>query len=368
MEVPIYRLLYDQKYRDKFQSYCQQIFDKAFLTNDQFVQQFEEQFAKWTDSPHALAVNNGTSAIEALLRSIDVKGYEVILPTNTFIATAVAVKNAGGIPVLADIEPTYASLDPNSAERLISKKTKAIITVHIGGLISPSILDLKELCNKNNLSLIEDCAHAHGCHFDGVHSGLFGIGGAFSFFTTKVLTTGEGGMVITSSPEIHKKLVSIRQFGKEETNPISHILEGNNFKLTEFQAALGLLEIERANERIQQRQKIAAHYQQRLKDSLWNPIRHHSKSSCSYYKQILWPKKENRENIKNYLLKNSVQITGGVYNIPLHRQPVFKNQYEDKNFPNANHFSEHHICPPCYSDLTMDEAETVCQLLLEYAH
>ena len=367
MKVPIYRLLYDQKYRDKFQEHCKKIFDKGFLTNDDFVQEFEKQFSSWTKASFSLAVGNGTAALEAILRAIDVNGYEVILPTNTFVATAVAVKNAGGIPVFADIESKYASLDPNQAESKITKKTKAILTVHIGGLISPAILDLQNLCSKKGLALIEDCAHAHGCTFDGIHAGLFGSGGTFSFFTTKVMTTGEGGMVITPSLELSKKLTSIRQFGKQEDNPISHERDGNNLKMTEFQAALGLLEIERASERIQKRQDIAEHYHKRLQHSLWNPLRHHQQSTCSYYKQILWPKSVQRSDLQNYLLKNSVQLTGGVYNIPLHRQPLFKNQYRDENFPIANHFADNHVCPPCYSDLTLDEAETVCQLLLEYA-
>ena len=199
--MKIFDLKYDRPFRDEFQALCESIFDEGFLTNHKLVSEFEEQFAKFQNVKYSLAVSNGTSALELGLGILNVKNKEVLIPVNTFIATYLAVKKAGGIPVLCDIEPGYFSISAKEIEKKVTKNTAAIIVVHIGGHISPEVKLVKKLCKQHNLQLFEDAAHAHGATLDKVTAGNWGAMAAFSHFMTKVMTMGEGGSITFNDQE-----------------------------------------------------------------------------------------------------------------------------------------------------------------------
>ena len=172
------------------------------LTFGPNVEKLEREFADYVGVKHAIAVNSGTSALEIALRYFELNGGEVIVPTNSFVASANAVIFAGGKPVLADIKKETLCIDPNEIRKKISANTKGVMVVHLAGLIPPEMKEIQEICKENNLFLIEDAAHAPGASIDNKKAGNLGDVGCFSFFPTKPMTTGEGGIITTNDVKL----------------------------------------------------------------------------------------------------------------------------------------------------------------------
>src|SRR5436190_3096815 len=181
--------------------------------------QLEERFAAHHGAAHAVAVSSGTSAIEISLRSLaaighPVDGREVLVPANTFFATAAAVVAAGARPRFVDCDPATMAADPEAVRAAIGPDTAGLVVVHIGGLVTPAIHELKALCDEHGLFLVEDAAHAHGSSLDDRMAGTFGTAGTFSFYPTKVMAGGEGGMIITDNDVIAEEAKTYRDQGK----------------------------------------------------------------------------------------------------------------------------------------------------------
>lgn len=361
-KVPIFDLKFCPDFEDKFLAGCKSILADGFLTNHRFVKDFEQGFSQFNDSNHAFAVSNGTSAIEVVLRALEVQGSEVIVQSNTFMGTAAAIRNAGACPVLVDLDGDTFQVSVSSIKAKITPKTKAIVVVHIGGRVGPEIEELKILCEQNNIYLVEDCAQAHGSSYKGKRVGNWGVAGCFSFFTTKIMTTGEGGIVTTNDDQLAEKIISLRQFGKTKENPINHELNGSNFKMNEFSALMGVLELERVQERMAKRQEIHLRYRQNLSGSPWKVLGPLPGGECGYYKQIIiGPKK--REAYEEGFDAKGIALTGCVYAIPLHRQKIYSQKYEKDSFPVTDYFSDYHFCPPCYPELSFDQVDYVCETM-----
>lgn len=361
--VPIFRLKFDRSYRDKFYKGCERIFDEGFLTNHTYVREFEKRFAKFARAKAAVSVVNGTAALEVALRAANVRGKEVILPANTFIATAVAALNAGATIRVLDVEDRYYGLSANTVNDAISNRTGAVVCVHVGGIVSPETEKIAEICRRRGVPLIEDCAHAHGSRLGKTYAGSFGDAGCFSFHMTKVMTTGEGGMITLTNMKVAEAVRSVRQFGFNPQKPIEHVRDGGNFKMTEFQALAGVLELKRAKKRITRRQEIAKRYQKNLVGSGWLALKPPPNGLCSYYKQIILPPVE-RGVVEKHLKRKGIALTGGVYYLPLHQQPVLKKTLKAKHYPVANQFAASHICPPCYPELSDSEVDFICETML----
>lgn len=214
----------------------------GMLAHGPWVKRFEAEFARYCTAGHAVAVSNGTAALDLALKAIGIgPGDEVIVPDFTFIATANSVLFQGAKPVFADIEPRYYTIFPEEIEKKITERTKAVIAVHLFG--QPADIDkLTAICKKHNLALIEDCAQAHGAEYHGKRVGSFGIG-AFSFYPTKNMTTGEGGMVTTNDPGIAKKIDLLRNHGQSEKYLHSGI--GYNLRMTDIGGAIGVAQLEK---------------------------------------------------------------------------------------------------------------------------
>src|SRR5690606_5141117 len=184
------------------------------------------------------------------------------------------------------------------------------------------ITKIQNICEEHKLMLVEDAAHAFSAEFNGVKAGNLGDVGCFSFHMTKVVTAGEGGMLTTKHKKIFDRAYSIRQFGMDLNNPLSHIVDGSNFKLGEFNALMMNLDLERSFDRINKRRQIGKHYQNRLRDSAWKCLTDTNDMKGSYYKQIILPPKNiTREIISQKLSENNISLTNGVYYLPLHLQP-----------------------------------------------
>ena len=175
-----------------------QVLESGILSLGNYTKKFEKSMASYTNSKYGLAVSSGGSALELVLQSLDLNGAEVIIPTDTFVATANAVIRAAGVPIFADINKETLCLSLDDVKKRRTSKTTGIIYVHMFGLIPASFQKLRDYCNENNLFLIEDAAHAHGAKLNGELAGSLGTAACFSFYATKVLTSGEGGIVTTN--------------------------------------------------------------------------------------------------------------------------------------------------------------------------
>lgn len=236
-----------------------EILESGHLVNGKHLPAFEARIAEMAGTPHAVAVNSGGTALELALLALNVAGREVIVPTQTFIASANAVTRAGGIPVFADIEKDTLCLDPAEVERKIGPNTCGVMFVPMFGLVPSSLLRIKELCKQHGLFLIEDAAHAHGASLDGHPAGSFGDIACFSFFATKVITTGEGGAITTASQDLREKVASLRDHGRTGSSPLFGAA-GNNFRLTEMQAVLGQHQLASLQDFLRHRNRIAGIY------------------------------------------------------------------------------------------------------------
>ena len=362
--IPIFRLKFDIKSKLKFLKGAWDILSSDRpLGESKYTKEFEDRFAKMSDSKFALACSNGTTAIELALKSIDVKGKKVLIPSNTFFATSVAVTNAGGIIELLDMEPDSFSIDVKDLETKLTPEIGAVIIVHIGGIISHDIKKILSVCKKNRVPLIEDAAHAHFSSKGNYKAGTIGDIGTFSFFPTKVMTTGEGGMITTNNKKYYEKMKSLKNFGRDiNDGGIIVNPEGNNFKINEFTSLLGCIELDRVYERIEKRSQLLNRYQKNLENNGYKVLKQKGEGICANYKAILitpiygdW--------LKKYCKEKNITLTGEVYKIPVHRQPLYKEQFTSVNLPNTDYYCKHHICPPLYPELTMDEVDYVCDVL-----
>src|SRR5438093_9060704 len=308
------------------------------LTLGQNGRQFEEEFAALCRVPYAVAVNSGTSALEIILRAIGVQNREVIVPTNTFFATAAAVIHAGGRVRFADCEPGSFALDLGSLRECLNANTAAIIVVHIGGLITPRISEISDVCKQVGVPLIEDAAHAQGSTLGGRPAGRFGVAAAFSFYPTKVMTSCEGGMITTSDEAIYHEALIYRDQGKEGFTTNYHVRLGYNWRMSEPHAVIGLAQIARLREFIERRQEIAAEYDAGISVLAPHirPLRPLRGVVSNYYKYIaMIDGSLDRVELKKTMREQfDVGLSGEVYETPCDLQPIFE-QFLNGPLPQA---------------------------------
>jgi dTDP-4-amino-4,6-dideoxygalactose transaminase len=367
--IPIFRLHFDDGFVTRFQKGAKDILCSDALGEGHCARQFEADFRKLVHTKYAVAVTSGTIALDLALRALDVRGKTVLMPVNTFFATSIAVMNAGATPDFLDIEDESLSIDPDLLERELKKRRKgevgAIIVVHIGGIISRHIRHIAQICRRYGVPLIEDAAHAHCSRRFGRYAGSIGAFGCFSFFPTKVMTTGQGGMVTTNSTKLHRRILSLKDFGRALHNADLCVLEqGTNAKVTEFVGLMGVLECERVRRRIIRRNELVKRYARNLRSSGYQVVLQND-GACPYYKCIVKiPLHLKRDALRKYCKNNGISLTGEVYNLPLHHQPAYRKCFRGRSFPIAEAFCAHHICPPLYPELTNGEVDYICDILL----
>lgn len=343
----------------------QEVLESGQLTLGKYGAEFENKFARLCGVRHGIAVNSGTSSLEIILRSLGVEGRDVLVPTNTFFATAAAVVHAGGNPVLLDMDPEFFSVAPEEVEKRLTPKTAGLIVVHIGGIISAQMPALADLARKKGFWLVEDAAHAHGSSLQSVGAGAFGIAGSFSFYPTKVMTSAEGGMIVTNDDKLAEEARIYRDQGKASFTVNAHVRLGYNWRMSEPHAIIGLRHLERLQAMIADRRAIAACYDRGLKDFRGLQIlAAPSEGVCNYYKYIVVLKeKRDRKQLKALLReKFGISLAGEVYEEPLHKQPVFA-KFCKGPLPVAEDLCARHICLPVFSGMQISEAQQVIDAL-----
>jgi perosamine synthetase len=334
------------------------------LTLGKIGAELEANFAAKHQVAHAIAVNSGTCAIEIPLRALEVAGKEVLVAANTFFATAAGAIAAGASVRFVDCDPSTMAIDPNHLRSMITAKTVGVVLVHIGGLITPHIEEIRSICADNGLWLFEDAAHAHGSSYDGQMAGTFGAAASFSFYPTKVIAGGEGGMIVTNDAHIDTEARLYRDQGKQSFLTNVHGRLGYNWRMSEPHAAIARSQLARLDEFIAHRQHLAEIYDKGLAASLVRPLEIPEAAFCNYYKYIAFlPDGVERAPLKQLLRDEyGVGLSGEVYDTPLHLQPVFQ-PWAEGSLPGAERIGDRHICLPVSAIMTDDQAELVLDSL-----
>jgi perosamine synthetase len=362
-QVPPARIVFSPEDRQAILALIDESLQTGSLTLGPHTQAFEEAFRIQHDVPYAVAVSSGTSALEIIFRSLGVEGREVIVPTNTFFATAAAVLHAGGVPRFADVSPDTLALSAATVETAITTATAAVVLVHIGGFITPEVKAIRALCERRGLVLVEDAAHAHGSTLDGQKAGSFGYAAAFSLYPTKVVTSGEGGMIVTADEGLRDEAMIYRDQGKAGFLGGDHVRLGYAWRMSELHAAVGLIHLRRLDEFLAARQRTAAHYDEGLADlDGIEPLVVPPQCRSNYYKYValLAPGLDRSEIKRDLRERHAVGLSGEVYARPLHREPVFGG-WAAGSFPVADDVCARHVCLPLHSDMSDDEAASVIE-------
>lgn len=324
MIIPI-----DLETREAFFSECQEIFDSNYWSDGYKTKQFERLFSDYVGCK-TKSISSGGAGLLAILQYIGVENQEVILPNNTFWADTRAVQMAGGIPIYADCNKEDLCLSVEDVEKRITRKTKVIIVVHIGGHIAFQINELVELCKRKRIYLIEDCAHAHGAEWNGKKAGTYGYAGTYSFYATKSLPVGDGGMVVSDDERLLEWTESYRNYGKAvENGKVKYpVINGFNFRISEFSAALGVVQLKRFNQILQWKRQLALKYDQIFE----NRVKFPTGMVSGYYKYIVF----------DYQLKEE---TGKVF----YQTDFGTNILQlSEELPNSNWIGKHHSCVPIF--------------------
>ena len=346
----------------------------GWLTMGAKTLEFETAFRKYIGSNYAISLNSATSALHLALSALKIKkNDEVIIPANTFVSTAEAVTYLDAKPILCDIEYSTHNIDHNLIERLITPKTKAIIPVHFGG--NPCKMDLiKNIAKKHNLKIIEDAAHAIPAKYQGEMIGTISDATCFSFYATKTLTTGEGGMVTTNCNNVAEKIILQRLHGIRgdswnryaKDNDWYYEIEelGYKYNITDIQSSIGLVQLEKLEWMKEERKKIASMYLNAFLDKL-ECIGNISDSESACHLFVI--KVSNRNRLHKKLKEKGISTS--VHFIPIHKHSYYKKRfsYNDKDFPVSNKVYDECLSLPIYPGLNKKQINYIINNVLLYA-
>jgi perosamine synthetase len=308
----------------------------AFLSNwvsstGKYIDKFEKDFSRYCGCKHGVAVSNGTVALHMALVALGIqRNDEIIVPDLTFAATINAVLHANATPVIVDVEKESWCIDPCEIERSVTSQTKAIIPVHLYGQPC-NMEEIMRIAQKHNLFIIEDCAEAHGAKFSGKKVGSFGHIGCFSFYGNKVITTGEGGMCVTNSDELNNRMRILRDHGMSKNKKYWHEHIGYNYRMTNLQAALGVAQVERIDDILNERKQIENQYKERLsgiEGIEFQPSTIPKREKITWIVSILL-KKGKRDEYMERLKKEGIDnrpFFCSLSSMPIYERYVFSNQ------------------------------------------
>ena len=325
-----------------------------------YIDKFEKKFSNYVNSKYCVSVNNGTAALHLAILALDIgPGDEVIVPSFTYIAPVNAIRYAGAKVKFVDSNFSTAQIDENDLIKKINKKTKAIIVVHLYGYIC-NIPKVKKICDNKKIYLIEDCAESFGSFYKGKHSGTFGQIGTFSFFGSKTITTGEGGMVVTDDKKLAKKIFKLKTVGVvKKKNNYWHDMIGYNYRMTNICAAIGLAQLNKKNEILKKKEKVFKIYKKNLKNLPLRFIEITKNSKSSHWQIVIFVKNLKIRNALSKFLE-SKKIETRTSFPPVHTMPMYKLK-QNIVLKKARILSETGICLPSSPSLKEKDIKYICE-------
>jgi dTDP-4-amino-4,6-dideoxygalactose transaminase len=329
------------------------------------VSEFEAKFAKFADAKHAIAVNTGTAALHAAIAAMGVKaGDEVILPSFTFVATAEAVVLAGGKPVFADIDPETYNLDPEPVAKAVTKKTKVIVPVDLYGL-SADMEPIREVAKKYGCKIVEDAAQAHGLSYLGKQPGAYADAACWSLYASKNMTTGEGGVVTTNDDHIAEVVRMVRTHG-ERAKYASEML-GNNYRMTEMEAAIGVEQLKKLPSFVAKRRENALHLTEILSKSDKLCLPHEFEGDVHswylYTARLYHGEEAKRDKLLDDLHKAGIGAEA-YYIHPVHTMPYYRNTFGAITLPVTEEAAKQVFSLPIHPGVTAEQVEFIGKTVL----
>ena len=349
-------------------------FSKGEFVLGKEIEKFEKNISKVCGTKYAVALNSGTDALTLGLKLLGVKkGDEVITPPNSFISSTTSIAHIGAKPVFADVFKDQ-NIDPDQIEKKITKKTKAIVVVHMNGKAC-EMSEILKICKKFKLKLIEDCAHSLGSYYKSKKNlGNYGLSGCFSFYPTKQITSGEGGMIITNNKKFYSIAKKLRAFGIDN-DPSKRLkaghydvkLLGYNYRLTEFQAGLAYQQLKRYSKNLQIRRKNAQLYSDQFKNVKNLFIDKFDKNNSYFLCQIILKSKKIRDGLLDLLKQKKIGHSIH-YAKPLPSLYYYKKKYNIPliNYKNSKFYSDRVISLPVYNLLKEKEIKKVCSIIKKF--
>lgn len=340
-----------------------EVFEHTAFSGGPYVEKFEKSFALFCGTNYAVGVNNGTSALHLAMLALGIKeGDEVLVPANTFIATAWGVSHANATPIFVDCDKHTWQIDASKVEEKISKRTKAIIGVHLYG--QPFDIDaIRSVAKKHNLFLVEDAAQAHGAKYNGTRVGGFGEMACFSFYPGKNLGTyGEGGGITTNNESYYLHLQSLRNHGS--TKRYYHDEIGYNMRMGGFEGAVLDIKIKYLDEWNQRRKVIAKRYQQGITNPKIQMQQQPAFADSIYHLFVITV--SDRDSLIKFLNENNI-FPGLHYPVPCHLQKAYSHLgYKRGDFPNSEFLADHCLSLPMYAELSDDEVARVIEVINKF--
>lgn len=372
MKIPLFKIYWDE---EDIKAVEEVIRSGMHWCLGKQIEEFEKAIAEYVGARYCVTFNSGGSALHALMIAYDFKpGDEVIVPSFTFIATAYAPLYVGAKPVFADIEEETLGLDPEDVKEKITKKTKAIIPIHYGGMPC-KIKELKGIAEDYNLILIEDAAEAFGAKVKDKYVGTFGDSAIFSFCQNKIFTTSEGGCVVTNNKKIYERLKLIVSYGRVTSGNyftyspnVDYVMIGYNWRLSTILAALGLSQLKKVDKLIKMRRKNAKYLNKKLQNISRIKLPIEPKDYFAVYQLYtirILNGKEARDSLMNFLFSRGISTR--IYFYPVHKYTIFRKLgYLDISLPVTEEISSQVLTLPMYPHMTKNELDYIANSIREF--
>jgi perosamine synthetase len=343
--------------------YVNECLDSTWISSKgKFINQFEEKFSKFTGIKNSVTVSNGTVALHIALLALGIgQDDEVIVPTFTYISSVNAIKYTGAKPIFVDSDPLTWQIDTKNIEQKISKKTKAIMPVHIYGHAC-EMDEIMKISDEYKLHVVEDCAEAIGTLYKGKHVGTFGDISTFSFFGNKTITTGEGGMVCSNSKELSDLSIRLKGQGLAKNREYFHDIIGYNYRMTNICAAIGCAQLERVEDILINKKRLAQKYIDALKNLPVEYHQEHGDINHSYWMFTILVKSESdRTKLRKFLNENGIDTRPTFH--PVHTMPMYNTK---ETFEVAEDLGKRGINLPSYPDLSDNDIEIITNKIRSY--
>ncbi|MGA9403023.1 DegT/DnrJ/EryC1/StrS family aminotransferase [Haladaptatus sp.] len=336
--------------------------EEGQLADGPEVRRFEDEFAAFCGTEFGVATSNGTTALHAAFEALDIgPGDRVVTSPFSFVASANAIRLAGAEPVFADIDSDTYTLDPYATEQAVRKhEADAILAVHLYGLAA-EMNHLQDIAETHDVALIEDAAQAHGAEYDGRPVGSFGDAACFSFYPTKNMTTGEGGMVTSDRRDVAERAASFVNHGRTADGGYDHVRLGHNFRMTSMAAAIGRVQLSRLPKYNEARRANAAYLTDRLREATVKPPVEPDDCRHVYHQYTI--RTEDRDGLQNHLESHGIG-TGVYYPTPIHKQPAY--QHVEHDAPVSERMADEVLSLPVHPGLTGEDVRTIATAIIDY--